>query len=102
LPHLKSAYAKFQNDPGVAFLLVSVDEDPKRLRRYLAEMKFPFPVARVPIEEAERTMNFDNLPATFYVDPNGIVRYQIGGSESHGDSPARVGWFIEELKKAPR
>jgi len=102
LPHLKAAYAKYQNDPKVAFLLVSVDEDPKRLQRYVGEMKFPFAVARLPIEEAERTMNFDNLPATFYVDPAGIVRYQIGGSESHGDSPARVTWFIEELKARPR
>jgi hypothetical protein len=25
------------------------------------------------------------------------VRYQIGGSESHGDSPTRVSWFIEQL-----
>jgi hypothetical protein len=102
LPHLKASYATYQNDPAVAFLLVSVDSDPKRLQRYLAEMKFPFPVARLPIEEAERTMSFDNLPVAFYVDRGGIVRYQIGGTEAHGDSPARIGWFIEQLRTTPR
>ena len=102
LPQLKAAYARYQNDPSVAFLLVSIDQDPKRLQRFVTEMKFPFPVARLAIEDAERTMNFDNVPSTFYVDRDGIVRYQIGGVESHGDSPARVSWFIDQLRTAPR
>jgi len=98
LPQLKSAYAKYQNDPKVAFLLVSIDEDSKRLRRYLDEMKFAFPVARASAEEVERTMKFDNVPATFYVDGDGVVRYQTNGVESHGDSISRVSWFIDQLK----
>ncbi|HEY6355344.1 MAG TPA: TlpA disulfide reductase family protein [Burkholderiaceae bacterium] len=97
LPHLKTSYAQYQNDPGVAFLLVSIDEDSKRLQRYLNEMKFPFPVARVSAEQAEQLMGFDNVPSTYYVDRDGVVRYQIGGSESHGDSPTRVSWFIDQL-----
>jgi thiol-disulfide isomerase/thioredoxin len=97
LPHLKTSYAQYQNDPGVAFLLVSIDEDAKRLQRYLNEMKFPFPVARVSAEQAEQMMGFDNVPSTYYVDRDGLVRYQIGGSESHGDSPTRVSWFIDQL-----
>ena len=75
-----------------------MDDDDKRLQRYLGEMKFPFPVARLPIETAEQTMNFDNLPATFYIDRGGVVRYALNGTEPHGDSPARVSWFIDQLK----
>jgi cytochrome oxidase Cu insertion factor (SCO1/SenC/PrrC family) len=101
LPQLKAAYAKYQSDPGVAFLLVSIDEDDKRLQRYLSEMKFPFPVARLTAAQAEQQMGFDNVPATFYVDAAGVVRYQLNGSESHGDSPTRVSWFIDQLK-APK
>ena len=62
-------------------------------------MKFPFPVARMNAEQAATLMGFDNLPATFYVDPNGVVRYYLNGSESHGDSPARVSWYVDRLKK---
>jgi hypothetical protein len=98
LPHLKASFANYQGDPGVAFLLVSIDEDPKRLQRYLDEMKFPFPVARIAVEQAERVMGIDNTPSTFYVDRDGIVRYQVVGGESHGDSPTRVSWFIDQLK----
>ena len=100
LPQLKTAYTRYQNDPNVAFLLVSIDEDSKRLRRYLDEMKFAFPVARASAAQVEQLMGFDNVPATFYVDRTGVVRYQIVGSESHGDSQTRVSWFIDRLKAA--
>lgn len=99
LPHLKAAFAKYQNDPDVVFLLVSIDEDDKRLARYLNEMKFPFRVARLDATQAERAMGFDNVPQTFYVDRGGVVRYQTTGGESHGDSLTRVGWYIDQLKR---
>lgn len=83
----------------MVFLLVSVDEDGKRLQRYLDEAKFPFPVARLPFERAARLIGIDNVPATFYVDRDGFVRYQAVGSESHGDSPLRVTWYIDQLKR---
>jgi hypothetical protein len=82
----------------VVFLLVSIDDDDKRLQRYLTEAKFPFPVARAKAAYAEQVMGFDNVPATFYVDRGGVVRYYISGSESHGDSPTRVTWFVDQLK----
>jgi len=68
------------------------------LKRYLNEMKFPFPVARSTVAQAARLMGLDNTPMTFYVDRKGVVRYQTNGSESHGDSASRVGWFIDQLK----
>jgi thiol-disulfide isomerase/thioredoxin len=99
LPLLKTSYAQYQNNPNVVFLLVSIDEDSRRLQRYLNEMKFPFPVARAKPEDMEKAMGFDNVPATFYVDKGGIVRYQIIGTEPHGDSQTRVSWFVDRLLK---
>ena len=61
-------------------------------------MKFPFSVARASVADAERVMGIDNTPTTFYVGSDGVVRYQVNGSESHGDSPTRVSWFIDQLK----
>ena len=98
MPHLKTAFATYQNDPGVAFLLGSIDEDAKRLERYLTEMKFPFPVVRMNPDAAQQVMGLDNTPTTFYVGKDGIVRYRTTGTESHGDSPSRVSWFVDQLK----
>ncbi len=97
LPQVKTSFAKYSSDPGVAFVLVSIDEDSKRLDRYLAEMKFPFLVVRADAEQVEQAMGFDNVPSTYYIDGDGVVRYQIDGTESHGDSPTRVSWFIDQL-----
>jgi Thioredoxin-like len=98
LPHLKASFAKYQNDPQVAFVLVSIDEDMKRLQRYLNEMKFPFTVVRLSSEDAQRVMGIDNTPSTFYIGSDGIVRYMVVGGEAHGDSPQRVSWYIDQLK----
>jgi hypothetical protein len=99
LPHFKTTYVRYWDNPNVAFLLVSIDDDPKRLRRNLSEMQFPFPVARAAKEEMERAMGFDDLPSTFYVDREGVVRYQVLGFESHGDSDNRVAWYVDQLAK---
>ena len=79
-------------------MLVSIDEDTKRLQRYVNEMKFPFPVARLSSEQAQQLMGIDNTPTTFYVGSDSIVRYMIVGGESHGDSPTRVSWYVDQLK----
>jgi hypothetical protein len=60
-------------------------------------MKFPFPVVRADLEQVGPAMGFDNVPATYYVDADGVVRYQIDGTDIHGDSPTRVSWFIDQL-----
>jgi peroxiredoxin len=99
LPHLKNAYAKYQQDAGVAFVLVSLDTDPKRLRRFLDEQQFPMPVVRAAQDEMQRAMGFDDVPATFYVDRQGVVRFETRGVETHGDAAARVSWYIEALKQ---
>jgi hypothetical protein len=39
------------------------------------------------------------VPAGFYVDRAGVVRYETRGGESHGDSAGRVAWYVEELKQ---
>lgn len=80
------------------FVLVSLDTDPKRLQRFLDEQKFSMPVARASQEHIQQVMGIDDVPATFYVDREGVVRYQTRGSEAHGDSAARVAWYIENIR----
>jgi peroxiredoxin len=98
LPHLKTVYAQYQSDPSVAFLLVSLDTDTKRLQRFLDEQQFPMPIARASQAAMQEAMGFDDVPATFYVDRQGVVRYETRGVETHGDSAARVTWYLEALK----
>ena len=82
----------------MAFLLVSLDTDVKRLQRFLDEQQFSMPVARAAQATMQDAMGFDDVPATFYVDREGVVRYETRGVETHGDSAARVTWYLETLR----
>ena len=80
------------------FILVSLDDDPKRLDKYVEERKFAMPVARYNREQATLKFNVHDTPTTFYVDATGTIQYQVTGVEPHGDAVDRVTWYIEQLK----
>ena len=100
MPLIQKAYEGYQQDANVRFFLVSLDDDPARLDRYVAERKFAMPVARYSREEAAKTFNVHDTPTTFYIDASGTIRYQVVGLEPHGDAVERVRWYIEQLKQA--
>lgn len=84
--------------PGVKFILVSIDDDPERLDKYVAERKFAMPVLRYNSEQAAKLFNVHDTPTTFYVDRSGTIQFQVTGVEPHGDAVDRVTWYIETLK----
>jgi hypothetical protein len=98
LPLIQKAYEKYQGRPGVKFILVSLDDDPARLEKYVAERKFAMPVLRYNSEQAAKLFNVHDTPTTFYVDKSGTIQYQVTGIEPHGDAVDRVSWYIENLK----
>jgi peroxiredoxin len=98
LPLIQKAYEKYDGAAGVTFVLVSLDDDPARLEKYVAERKFAMPVARYTREQAAKVFNVHDTPTTFYVDKSGTIQYQVTGVEPHGDAVDRVTWYIETLK----
>ena len=98
MPLIQKAYEKYQGMPGVKFILVSLDDDPARLEKYVAERKFAMPVLRYNSEQAAKVFNVHDTPTTFYVDKSGTIQYQVIGIEPHGDAVDRVSWYIENLR----
>ena len=80
------------------FILVSLDDDPARLDKYVAERKFAMPVLRYNSDDAAKVFNVHDTPTTFYIDRSGTIQFQVTGIESHGDAVDRVKWYIETLK----
>jgi len=98
LPLIQQAYETYRDQPGVKFILISLDDDPARLDKYVAERKFAMPVLRYNSEDAARVFNVHDTPTTFYVDKSGTIQFQVTGIEPHGDAVDRVKWYIETLK----
>jgi hypothetical protein len=88
----------------VRFVLVSLDDDPARLERYMAERQFKMPVLRMTRAQAAALLDVQDTPWTFYVDAGGVIRYEVRGLEPHGDAVARITWYLDQLKadKPPR
>ena len=68
IPLIQQVYDRYKDDPAVRFVLVSLDDDPKRLERYVAERKFQMPVLRMTREQAAAALDVQDTPWTFYVD----------------------------------
>ena len=98
MPLIQKAYEKYQDVRGVKFILVSLDDDPARLDKYVAERKFAMPVLRYNSADAARLFNVRDTPTTFYVDKSGTIQFQVTGIEPHGDAVDRVSWYIDTLK----
>ena len=98
IPFIQQAYERYKDDPSVRFVLISLDDDPKRLERYAAERKFQMPVLRMTREQAAAALDVQDTPWTFYVDANGTIRYEVRGLEPHGDAVARISWYFDQLK----
>ena len=98
MPLIQKAYESYQGTPGVKFFLVSIDDDPARMDKYVAERKFAMPVMRYNSEAAAKLFNVHDTPTTFYVDRSGTIQFQVTGIEPHGDAIDRVKWYIETLK----
>ncbi len=97
---MQKVFEKYRSDPEVAFVMVSIDDDPARLARYMEERKFALTVARTDPDAAAKAFRVTDVPATFYIDRQGVIRYEARGLETHGDSAERAAWYIEELKGA--
>lgn len=80
------------------FILVSLDDDPARLDKYVAERKFAMPVLRYNSDDAAKFFNVHDTPTTFYIDRAGTIQFQVTGIEPHGDAVDRVKWYIERLR----
>lgn len=87
-----------KSDPDVTFVLVSLDDDPKRLERYLQDQALEMPIARMSREDAAERFGVTDTPTTFYLDREGVIQYEARGTEVHGDATERVTWFVRELQ----
>ncbi len=81
LPHLQEFYEKTKNDPGVAVLAITTDENRALVAPFIRQQKYTFPVL---FDEGLRTkLEIRGIPTTFIVDPGGTIRLRMVGFNSN-------------------
>lgn len=72
MPAMERLYIR-QKDRGFAMVAVSLDASPAVVAPYLAQARFTFPVALDPRMDLANAYGVRALPASFIVDPRGVV-----------------------------
>lgn len=81
LPHVQEFYEKTKNDPGVAVVAVTTDENRALVAPFMRQFKYTFPVL---FDEGLRAkLEIRGIPTTFIIDPAGMIRLRMVGFNAH-------------------
>jgi len=95
IQELPSLLDLHHNDPNLAILGVSIDEDPDAYSTFLARRHVDFLTVRDPSESAAKLFHTDMWPETYVIDRKGIIRRKFIGAQDWTDPEVRA--FLNSL-----
>ena len=97
LPEFQAFYELYKNDPRVVFVAASTDQEKQKVKPYVEEMKFTFPVAFA--DGTAEKFGVEGIPSLFIIGPQGKIRYKIVGFDPDKDFAREMTWRLESLLK---
>ena len=95
LPEFQAFYELYENDPRVVFVAASTDQERHKVKPYIEELKFTFPVAFA--EDTATKFGVEGIPSLFIIGPQGKIRYKIVGFDPDKDFVSEMTWRLESL-----
>jgi len=95
LPEFQAFYELYKDNPRVAFVAASTDHEKDKVKPYIDEMKFTFPVAFA--EDTATKFGVEGIPSLFIIGPQGKIRYKIVGFDPDKDFVREMTWRLESL-----
>ena len=89
IEELPSLLQLHHDDPNLAVLAVSVDEDPDSYSNFIRRRHVDLITVRDPGETAARLFNTDMWPETYLIDRNGVIRRKFVGATDWSDPEIR-------------
>jgi cytochrome c biogenesis protein CcmG, thiol:disulfide interchange protein DsbE len=83
MPAMNGLYGTYHNK-GLEILAVNVGQRKETVKTYAAELKVFYPILIDPDLKGARTYNITDVPRTYLIDRNGVIRYRILGSVQPG------------------
>lgn len=85
MPHISELYKSLESEPNIEFLLVGLDNDIEKSRKFLAGKSWTFPTAHASYG-LNPALQSNSIPTTLVINPAGkIVFYQEGMSNFNTD-----------------
>ena len=92
MPSMQRVQARLARD-GIALVAISVGDDARAIRAFLAEVPVTFPLPMDPDSRIAQRYPMIGLPTTFVVDRAGRLVYSLTGQQEW-DDPA----FLEQIR----
>jgi peroxiredoxin len=83
------------DDPNLAILAISVDEDPDAYKRFVNERHIDLTTVRDPNESVAKLYGSDGWPETYIIDRKGVIRRKVVGDPDWSNPEIRS--FIQGL-----
>lgn len=85
MPHISKLYTSLENEPNIEFLLVGLDNELEKSRKFLEGKSWSFPTAHASFA-LNSSLQSRSIPTTLVISPVGkIVFYQEGMSNFNTD-----------------
>lgn len=90
MPFLQEIYQKWAGG-GLVVLAVNLQEDPITVKEFVENTGLAFPVLLSPGNEVPLVYNIRGIPATFFIDADGVIRdVKIGAFLRVGDIESKL------------
>jgi thiol-disulfide isomerase/thioredoxin len=90
MPLLQEVYEKWTGT-GLVLLAVNLREDPASVREFVEGAGYTFPVLLSPGNDVPLAYNIRGIPATFFVDADGVIRdIKIGAFFNVGEIESKL------------
>jgi peroxiredoxin len=92
---LPSLLQLHQDQPGLAILAVSIDEDPDAYSRFLVRRSVNLITVRDPNQSAAKLFHTEMWPETYVIDSQGVIRRKFVGAQDWSSPEIRA--FLKNL-----
>jgi thiol-disulfide isomerase/thioredoxin len=96
MPNIHSLYKKMSTQ-DIAFLMVAVSDEKSRVKRFITNKKYTFPVYMVEGRALPAAFETDGIPTTFIINPKGEIAERFIGSSEYDNEQFRQ--YLLKLKK---
>lgn len=97
MPTLQRLYESYRSDPGVAFVIVSQNDSPDKVKAFVEKNHLTIPIYYIESNVPPKPLAPSVWPATYFVSPDGVLKgVHLGGADWSDESVRR---YIEHLKQ---
>jgi len=90
MPFLQQIYEKWTGE-GLVLLAVNLQEDQNTVQEFVRNGGFTFPILLSPGNEVPLAYNIRGIPATFFIDTDGVIRdIKIGAFSGVGEVESKL------------